>query len=378
MSQQPQGTSCQTTTAPSWDWTRVPDEELELMMDDSKGTKQAKEVERDWWEMVKKQRRAEVCRQRAEEAWQHKEEEHQRSEEECLAWERAKQEWRAQEEHERQRAKEAAKQTASSKGKGYVEELQREGQLVQMARMGSMPIYSPMTGAKLSEMAVLIYWAACDECQQRGEAQECWVAVGGRSCRPCRKRKKKCSWAAEDREASTSGVRKWAGTGGSWGKKKKRGQSGAKDEEVNEEVGVNEGSKMSAPRFKVAGSHLVGERELRCRLPPDDKYHGWLLIAQEQQVMAMEWQAMAMERMAAAQEAQAVTIQVYVQVMQGQMWPLFPLTMAPWVGVPQGRAMSATGVADERGGSGTREGTKSGGSERGDSGDEQGDEMDNE
>ncbi|KIK15073.1 hypothetical protein PISMIDRAFT_16794 [Pisolithus microcarpus 441] len=345
MSQQPQGTSCQTTATPSRDWTQVPDKELEVLMDDFEGTKQAKEVERDQQEM------------RAEEAWQHEEEECQRSEEEHLAWERAKQERWAQEEHKRQRAKEAAKQAASSKGKGHVEELQREGQLVQMARMGSMPIYSPMTGAKLSKMVVPIYQVACDECQQRGEAQECQVAVGGQSCRPCRKQKKKCSWVAKDQEVSTSGTRKQAGMGGSWGKKKKRGQSGAKDKEVDEEVGVNEGSKMLAPHFEAAGSHLIGERELRHRLPPDDEYHRRLLIAQEQQVMAMEQQAMAM---------------------QGQMWPPFPPTMVPWVGVPQGRAASATRAVDEWGGLGTREGTKSGGSEWGDSGDEQGDEMDDE
>ncbi|KIK18117.1 hypothetical protein PISMIDRAFT_14592 [Pisolithus microcarpus 441] len=341
MSQQPQGTSCQTTAAPSRDWTQVPNEELEVLTDDSEGTQQAKEVEKDQREMVKKQRRAEVCRQRAEEAWWRAEEERQRSEEECLVQERAKQEWRAQEERERQRAEEVAKQAASSKGKGCVEELQREGQLVQTARMGSMPIYSPTTGAKLGEMAVLIYQAACDECQQRGEAQECQVAAGGRSCGPCRKQKKKCSWAAEDREASTSGMRKWAGTGGLRGKKKKRGRSGAKDEEVNEEVGVDEGSEMSAPRFEAAGSHLVGERELRRRLPPNDEYHGRLLVAQEQQVMAME-------QMATAQEAQAVAIQAYVQAMQGQMWPPFPPTMTPWVGVPQGGAVSATGVVNEQ------------------------------
>ncbi|KIK15994.1 hypothetical protein PISMIDRAFT_16093 [Pisolithus microcarpus 441] len=338
MSQQPQGTSRQTTAAPSWDWTQVPDEELEVLTDDSEGTERAKEVKKDRWETVKKQRRAEVRRQRVEEARRCEEEERQRSEEECLVRERAKQERRAQEECERQRAEEVAKQAASSKGKGRVEELQREGQLVQTARMGSMPIYSPTTGAKLGEMAVPIYRAACNECQQRGEAQECQVAAGGRSCGPCRKRKKKCSWAAEDREASTSGTRKRAGTGGSQGEKKKRGRSGAEDEEVDEE----------------------------------------LLVAQEQQVMVMERQAAAMEQMAMAQEAQAVAVQVYMQAMQGQMWPPFPPTMTPRVGVPQGGAASATGVVDERGGLGAREGTKSGGSERGDSGDEWGDEMDDE
>ncbi|KAI6022188.1 hypothetical protein PISMIDRAFT_14180 [Pisolithus microcarpus 441] len=263
MSQQPQGTSHQTTATPSRDWTQVPDEELEVLTDNSEGTEQAKEVEKDQQEMVKKQRRAEVHQQRVEEAWRREEEEHQRSEEECLVQERAKQEWRVQEEHERQRAEEAAKQAASSKGKGCVEELQREGQFVQTARMGSMPIYSPTTGAKLSEMVVPIYQAACNECQQRGEAQECRVVAGGRSCRPCRKRKKKCSWAAEDREVSMSGTRKQAGMGGSQGEKKKRGQSGAEDEEVDEEVGVDEGSEMLAPRFEVAGSRLIGERELR-------------------------------------------------------------------------------------------------------------------
>ncbi|KIK12603.1 hypothetical protein PISMIDRAFT_18622 [Pisolithus microcarpus 441] len=175
-----------------------------------------------------------------------------------------------------------------------------------------------------------------------------------------------------------SGTRKQAGTGGLQGEKKKRGRSGAEDKEVDEEVGVNKGSEMSAPHFEVAGSCLIGERELRCRLPPDDEYHRWLLVAQEQQVMVMEWQAAVMERMAMAQEAQAVAIQVYVQAMQGQMWPPFPPTMAPQVGVPQGGAALATGAVNEWGGSGMREGTKSGGLEQGDSGDEWGDEMDDE
>ncbi|KIK14343.1 hypothetical protein PISMIDRAFT_17348 [Pisolithus microcarpus 441] len=271
MSQQPQGTSHQTTATPSWDWTQVPDKELEVLVDDSKGTEQAKEVKRNRQETVKKQRRAKV------------------------------------------------------------------------------PIYSPTTGAKLGKMVVLIYQMACNKCQQ--------------------KRKKKCSWVAEDREASMSGARKCTGMGGSQGEKKKRGQSGAEDEEVDKEAGVDKGSEMLVPCFEVAGSCLIGERELRHRLPPDDEYHGQLLVTQEQQVMVMEQQA-------AAQEAQAVTIQVYMQAMQGQMWPPFPPTMAPWVGVPQGGAASATGVVNEQGGSGMREGMKSGGSEQGDLGDEQGDEMD--
>ncbi|KIK20430.1 hypothetical protein PISMIDRAFT_13017 [Pisolithus microcarpus 441] len=178
MSQQPQGTSCQPTAAPSHDWTQVPDEELEVLMDNSKGTKQAKEAKRK--------------------ALQHEEEECQQLEEEHLVWEWAEQEQWVQEEHERQRAKEAAQQTMSGKGKGHMEELQREGQLMQMTRMGSMPIYSPTTGAQLGEMAVPIYQVACDKCQQRGEAHECWVAAGGQSCGLCRKQKKKCSWAAKD------------------------------------------------------------------------------------------------------------------------------------------------------------------------------------
>ncbi|KIK25613.1 hypothetical protein PISMIDRAFT_9592 [Pisolithus microcarpus 441] len=120
MSQQPQGMSRQTTATPSRDWTWVPNEELEVLMDDSEGTEWAKEVEKDQQEMVKKQRRA-------------------RSEEERLVWERAEQEQQAQEECKRQRAKEVAKQAASSKGKGCMEELQREGQLVQTARCMAHP-----------------------------------------------------------------------------------------------------------------------------------------------------------------------------------------------------------------------------------------------
>ncbi|KIK12605.1 hypothetical protein PISMIDRAFT_18617 [Pisolithus microcarpus 441] len=313
MSQQPQSMSCQPTAAPSQDWTQVPDEELEVLMDDSKGTEQAKEAKRN----------------------------------ECLAWEQAEWEQWAQEECKRQRAKEAAQQTMSGKGKGHVEELQREGQLMQMTRciahswMGSMPIYSPMTGAKLSEMVVLIYWAACNECQQ--------------------KQKKKCSCVAKGHKALMSGTRKWAGTGGSQGEKKKRGWSGAEDDEADEEVGVNKGSEMSAPQFEVAGSHLVGERERRHRWAPDNKYHRQLLVAQEQQVMVMEQQAVAVKQMAAAQEAQVVAVQVYMQV-----------------GVPQGGASSATEAVGKQGGSGVREGMKSGGLEQEDSGEEWGNEMDNE
>ncbi|KIK16434.1 hypothetical protein PISMIDRAFT_15819 [Pisolithus microcarpus 441] len=71
MSQQPQGMSLQTTAAPSWDWTQVPNKELEALMDNSKGTEQAKEAERDRQEALKK------------------EEEHQKAEEEHLAQEQA-------------------------------------------------------------------------------------------------------------------------------------------------------------------------------------------------------------------------------------------------------------------------------------------------
>ncbi|KIK21175.1 hypothetical protein PISMIDRAFT_12439 [Pisolithus microcarpus 441] len=348
MSQQPQGTSRQTTAAPSWDWTQVPNEELEVLTDNSKGTEQAKEVERDQQEMVKKQRRAKVHRQRAEEARRHKEEEHQRLEEEHLVWERAEQEWWVQEECERQRAEEAAKQAASSKGKGCVEELQREGQLVQMARCMARPWMDGQHAHLLPHN-----WG---QAWQDGGPD----LLGGLQQVPAARGGPRVSGDTEDREASTSSARKWAGTGGSQGKKKKRGRSGAEDKEVDKE----------AP--------TIGERELRHRLPPNDKYHGWLLVTQEQQVMAMEQQVAVMEQMAAAQEAQAVTIQVYVQAMQGQMWPPFPLTMAPQVGVPQGGAASATGAVDEQGGLGMREVMKSGGLEQGDLGDEQGDEMDDE
>ncbi|KAI6011880.1 hypothetical protein BKA83DRAFT_4570112 [Pisolithus microcarpus] len=73
------------------------------------------------------------------------------------------------------------------------------------------------------------------------------VAVGSWSCGPYWKWKKKCSWAAEDHKALTSGARKWAGMGGLHGKKKKRGLSGAEDDEVDKEVGIDEGSEMAGP-----------------------------------------------------------------------------------------------------------------------------------
>ncbi|KAI6011925.1 hypothetical protein BKA83DRAFT_4501419 [Pisolithus microcarpus] len=212
MSQQLQSMGHQTTAIPSWDLSQVPDDALEVLMDDSEGTKQAKEAEKGRQEAVKR--------------------EHQAEEQE-------------QQEQEEQRAKEVAKLAASSKGKG----------------MGSMPLYSPMTGAKISKMAVPIF----------------------------QKQKKKCSWVAEDQEALTSGTRKQAGPGCLLGEKKKRGWSGAEDKEVDKEVGANKGSEMSVPCFEAAGSCLIGERELRHGLPPDDKYHRQLLVAQEEQAIALEW-----------------------------------------------------------------------------------------
>ncbi|KAI6011708.1 hypothetical protein PISMIDRAFT_13107 [Pisolithus microcarpus 441] len=142
-----------------------------------------------------------------------------------------------------------------------------------------------MTGAQIGSMVVPIYWEACKECQLWGEPGECWVAVGGRSCGLCRKRKKKCSWAAKDWAVLVSGSCKRVGTGGSRDERKKRGCSEVDDGGANMEAGVDKGSKASAPCFEAAGSHLIGERELRRRLPPNDKYHGRLLVAQEEQVV---------------------------------------------------------------------------------------------
>ncbi|KAI5982378.1 hypothetical protein EDD15DRAFT_2202961 [Pisolithus albus] len=381
MSSQPASSSRQST---SRDLSQAPDEDLEVRTDDSEETERAKEAEKSQREVVKKERRAEVHRQRAEEVRQREEEECRRLEEERLVQEQAEQERRAREERERQ-AEEAARQAVVGRGKGHVEELQREGLLVQATRMGTTPLYSPTTGAQVSSMAVPIYRAACEECQQRGELSECRPAAGGRSCWACRRWKKKCSWAAEDRAALGSVSRKQAGTGGSRGEKKKRGRSGAEDEEDDEEVGADEGSEMSAPRFEAGGSRLVGERELRQRLPLDDEYHGQLLVAQEEQALVLGQQVAAMEWMASVQEAQALAIQVYVQVMQGYMWPPFPPTMVPRMGVPQGGAQSGAAVGAEREGSAMREVERSGGSERegggsgsdrGGSGEERGEEMD--
>ncbi|KAI5981449.1 hypothetical protein EDD15DRAFT_2379545 [Pisolithus albus] len=365
MSSQPASSSRQST---SRDLSQAPDEDLEVHTDDSEETERAKEAEKSQREVVKKERRAEVHRQRAEEARRREEEECRRLEEERLAQEQAEQERRAREERERQ-AEEAARQAVVGRGKGHVEELQREGLLVQATRMGTTPLYSPTTGAQVSSMAVPIYQAACEECQQRGELSECRPAAGGRSCWACRRWKKKCSWAAEDRAALGSVSRKRAGTGGSRSEKKKRGRSGAEDEEDDEEVGADEGSEMSAPRFEAGGSRL----------------HGQLLVAQEEQALVLGRQVAAMEWMASVQEAQALAIQVYVQAMQGHMWPPFPPTMVPRMGVPQGGAQSGAAVGVEREGSAMREVERSGGSERegggsgsdrGGSGEERGEEMD--
>ncbi|KAI5990507.1 hypothetical protein EDD15DRAFT_2198084 [Pisolithus albus] len=106
------------------------------------------EAEKSWREVVKKERRAEVHQQRVEEAWQHEEEERRWLEEEWLAHKLAERERRAQEECKKQLVEEAARQATSGRGKGRVDELQREGLLVQMTRMGTTPLYSPTTRAQ--------------------------------------------------------------------------------------------------------------------------------------------------------------------------------------------------------------------------------------
>ncbi|KAI5988582.1 hypothetical protein EDD15DRAFT_2371288 [Pisolithus albus] len=109
MSSQQASASRQGTTPASRDFSQVPNEELEVQTDDLEETERAKEDEK-------------------EEALQHEEEEHRRVEAERLAQEQVEQEHRAREERERQ-AEEAVQQAVVGRGKGRVEELQREGLL---------------------------------------------------------------------------------------------------------------------------------------------------------------------------------------------------------------------------------------------------------
>ncbi|KIK11738.1 hypothetical protein PISMIDRAFT_19273, partial [Pisolithus microcarpus 441] len=235
-----QASSSRQSASTSRDLSQAPDEDLEVRTDDSEETERAKEAEKSRREAVKKERRAE-------------------------------------EEREKQLAEEAARQAASGRGKGRVDELQREGLLVQTTRMGTTPLYSPTTGAQVGSMAVPIYRAACEECQQQGGERR---SAAGRP---------------------KIGLRRGAFRGSGLG---------LEGPAVGRRREAEEGSEMSAPRFEAGGSHLVGERELRQRLPPDDEYHGRLLVAQEEQALALGRQAAAMEQMASAQEAQALAVQV--------------------------------------------------------------------
>ncbi|KIK23144.1 hypothetical protein PISMIDRAFT_11134 [Pisolithus microcarpus 441] len=135
MSSHPLNMSQQGTAANPWDLSQVPDEDLEVQTDNSKETEHAKETKRGWHEAMKKERRVEIRWQRVVEAQRCEEEEHQKAEEEQLAQEQVEREQQVQEECERQRAEEAAQQAVNIKGKGHVEELQRESQNGQHAHL---------------------------------------------------------------------------------------------------------------------------------------------------------------------------------------------------------------------------------------------------
>ncbi|KAI6095480.1 hypothetical protein EDD16DRAFT_1707121 [Pisolithus croceorrhizus] len=356
MSQQPASTS-------SHDWSQAANEDLEVHMSDSEGTERAKEAEKSRWEAAKRERRVEAHCQKAEEARLEQErkerEEHERQEQERR--EQEEHEMLEREEQERQEALAAAWRAAVAeveavqqnvtKEKGHVGELQSESRGSSVGSSGQVAAYSPMTGASMGMLwvAPTVRHAACDSCKQQGEASECRVVVGSQSCGPCRKRKKKCSWAMAEEaeaEAAVSGSRKWAGTGGSRGSGRKKGQTNEEDDD--DEIEEVPGPAASHP--EASGLGLVGEESEfggSGQGVPGPVYDERMLMIQARQAAAMERQVLMMERMAGAMEVQAVAVHVYVQ-----RQPVF----LPW---PPGGLVGAapvTGQAVAGGsGSGTRE-----------------------
>ncbi|KAI6045849.1 hypothetical protein EDC04DRAFT_2598444 [Pisolithus marmoratus] len=155
MSNQP-SLSHQPTDAPSWDWTQVPDVDLEVHKSNLEGAERAKEVEKSCWEAAKKE-----CRVERQE---HEEQERQACEE--------------HKEKERQAACQAAVAEAEgasqsvAKEKGQVGELQQESRGSSVASSRWVITYSPMTGASMGtiRVALMLRQVACEGCRQRGEA----------------------------------------------------------------------------------------------------------------------------------------------------------------------------------------------------------------
>ncbi|KAI6137426.1 hypothetical protein EDD17DRAFT_1517389 [Pisolithus thermaeus] len=309
MSDQP-STSQQPAPASSHDWSQATDADLEVHMSDLEGTERAKEAEKSRREVAKRERRAEACCQKVEEA--------------CLERER-----KEREEHERQ---ERERREWEERKRLEQEEQESSGQVA---------AYSPTTGASMGTLRVAptVRRTACDSCKQRGEASECWVVAGGRSCGPCRKRKKKCSWAMVEEveaEAAVSGSKKQARMGGSRGSGRKKGRT---DEEDDDEIEEVLGPAASHPEASRSG--LVREESEfggSGQGVPGPVYNERMLVIQARQAAAMEHQALVMERMAGAMEAQAVAVHIYVQ-----RQPVFPLW--PPGGLELSGAMSLIGHA---------------------------------
>ncbi|KAI6114001.1 hypothetical protein F5141DRAFT_1213136 [Pisolithus sp. B1] len=286
MSQQ-QSLSQQPTDMPAWDWAQAPDADLKVHTSDSEGTKQAKEAEKE-------------------------QEEHERLEcEECT-------------EQERQEVIEVAWQAAAveaeavqqsvAKDKGQAGELQALGQALSVG------------GVQFND------WGLDQD--DGGTPCKCQAMAGGQSCSPCRKRKKKCSWAMmEDSEGVTGGSRKWAGTGGSQGSRRKKGWTSDEDDDNNNKI--EEVPALVVPQFEVAHLHLIGEAlELggSGQGVPERLYDKQMLVVQGRQ-------AVAMEQMAVAMELQALAMQAYVRHMTAPLpWP-----SVGRVGVVAGRVETGTG-----------------------------------
>ncbi|KAI6094182.1 hypothetical protein EDD17DRAFT_1503690 [Pisolithus thermaeus] len=171
MTQQPVSTS-------SHNWRQATNEVLEVHTSDLEGTEKAKEAEKSCWEAAKKEHRAEACHQKVEEAQLERE---RKEQEEQERWEQ--EEWERQE-HKEQERREAIKTAcwaaieeaesvwqSAAKEKGWVGELQHESRGSSMASSRQVTTYSPMTGASMGTVRVVLMprWVACKGCRQRGE-----------------------------------------------------------------------------------------------------------------------------------------------------------------------------------------------------------------
>ncbi|KAI6094734.1 hypothetical protein EDD16DRAFT_1528973 [Pisolithus croceorrhizus] len=263
MSNQP-STSQQPIPASSHDWSQATDEDLEVHTSDSEGTERAKEVEKSRQEVAKREHRAEEEHERLE--W----EEQERQEALAVAWQAAV-------------AEAEVVQQSVAKEKGHVGELQSESRGSSVGSSGQVAAYSPMTGASMGMLQVVL---------------------------TVRKRKKKCSWAMAEEakaEAAVSSSRKQARTGGLRGSGRKKGQTDKEDDD--DEIEEVLGPVASCPEASRLG--LVREESEfggSGQGVPGPVYNEHMLMIQARQAAVMEHQALAMERMARAMEVQAVAV----------------------------------------------------------------------